>query len=488
MISPVTIKKAKAQISYIQKIKSERSFYEFVKYAWSVIDPSTFVDGWHIKAICDHLQAVHEGKIKRLIINIPPRAGKSLLVSVLYPAWVWIHKPAHRFLTGSHGKELAIRDTRRSRVLLQSDWYIKFWGEKFKISSDQNQKSRYDNTIGGVRLAFSIGGLLTGEGGDTIIIDDPLDADESYNKNSIMGVNEWYSSTLTTRLNDQVESAIILIMQRLNINDLSGYLLNSSKEWLHLRLPMEFESDRKCSTPIFEDPRTKENEILWGNITPEGLKKLKDGLGPINTPGQLQQRPIKKGGNIFKQDDFQTYRGQIGKMDYIIQSWDFAAKEKQENDYYAMVTIGLIGNKFYLLDLWRDKVEYPDAKAQVYEYGDKWKPNIILIEDKANGSAALQEVRRDIKYAIKGIIPQGDKIMRANAVSPLVSDHRYYLPEPRDCAFINEYIDELISFPASTNDDWVDATTQALNYMRDIEPSEKAQEVDPKVFHTAHWY
>jgi predicted phage terminase large subunit-like protein len=456
---------AKAKLKVINKQLAQRHFYDFVKQAWSTIDPTPFKDGWHIKVVCDHLEAVYNGDIKRLIINIPPRLGKSLLVSVLYPAWVWINKPDHRFLTGSHGKELAIRDTRKSRQVLQSFWYTSNWKDSFSLSSDQNQKSRYDNDRGGARIAFSIGGLLTGEGGDTIMIDDPLDADDSLNVNAILGVNEWYSSTLTTRLNSQEDSSIILIMQRLNISDLSGYLLDTNK-FTHLCLPMEFEIERKCKTFMFEDPRTEDGEILWNGITKEGLESLKLGLGPVNVPGQLQQRPAMKGGNIFKEQDVQYYNDAPGTYEFILQSWDTAFKKGEDNDYSAMTTWGRIGNKIYLIEAWRGKVEFPELKNIFTQFAEKWRPTLVIVEDKASGQSLYQELQREFKFPLLAIRPEGDKIARANACTPYFATKRVYLP--KDMPDLDAYIQELITFPNNIHDDWVDSTSQAINYLAKV--------------------
>jgi predicted phage terminase large subunit-like protein len=456
---------AKVKLNYVNKILAERSFYEFVKQAWHTIDSTPFKDGWHIKAVCDHLQSVFDGETKRLIINIPPRLGKSLLVSVLYPAWVWVKKPEHRFLTGSHGKDLAIRDTRKSRQVLQSSWYNNRWGESFTLSSDQNQKSRYDNNYGGSRIAYSIGGMLTGEGGDTIMIDDPLDADDSLNANAITGVNDWYSSTLTTRLNSQDTGSIILIMQRLNVADLSGYLLDTNK-FTHLCLPMEFDPDNRCKTFIFEDPRVEEGEILWDGISKAGLENLKLGLGPVNIPGQLQQRPVQKGGNIFKLSDMQYYKTSPGTYEYILQSWDTAFKAKQENDYSAMTTWGKIGNKIYLIDLWRGKVPFPELKNIFIQFAEKWKPTLAILEDKASGQSLFQELQREFKFPLLAIQPEGDKTSRANASTPYFATHMIYLPKEHE--YVKDYVQELICFPNQLHDDWVDSTSQGVNYLAKV--------------------
>ena len=456
------------KLSLINKRLAEKSFYEFVKQSWYHIDPSPFIDGWHIKAVCDHLQAVHERKINRLIINIPPRCGKSLLVSVMYPAWVWISHPEHRFLTGSHGKELAIRDTRKSRQLIQCRWYQDNWGDRFKLQEDQNQKSRYENNKVGHRIAFSIGGMVTGDGGDTVMIDDPLDADDSTNINAIQSVNEWYSSTLTTRLNNQESSSIILIMQRLNTADLSGYLLDAGG-FVHLCLPMEFESERKCITSFFEDPRTKENQLIWNGITDEGLKMLKLGLGPINIPGQLQQRPSKKGGNIYKAEDMQLFDEIPGTFDFILQSWDTAFKKGEDNDYSAMTTWGKFNNKLYLIDMWRGKVEFPELKQTLIQFADKWKPNVVIVEDKASGQSLYQELQRNFRYPLEAIKVNADKISRANASTPYFHTKMVFLKS--NLPYLQDYIQELTSFPNDIHDDFVDSTSQAVNYLAKVESS-----------------
>jgi len=451
-----------AKLDYIEKMKCEKSFYEFVRVLWRYADPTEFIPSWHIEAICTHLEAVHHGAIKRLIINIPPRSAKSLICSVLYPAWVWVKNPAHRFLTGSHALNLTIRDTRRSRLVIQSPVFQKHWGSTFSLAYDQNQKSRYNNDYEGSRIAFSVGGQLIGEGGDTIIVDDPINGDDMLNKQALCNVNEWYSNALITRLNDQRKSSIIIIMQRLNQLDLSGYLLELDDSYVHICYPMEFENHRKSETAWYKDPRTEDGEILWEGIDRESLDSFKKILGPFSVAGQLQQRPALEEGSIIKKADIEYYHDHPGTFSNILCSWDTAFKAGEKNDYSAMTLWGIKEGKIYLIDIWRGKVEFPDLKKKYMEISDKWNPNYRVVEDKGSGQSLIQEFA-NTKYAATPYRPLKDKVERLHAVTDKFRSKSVLLPA--NMPMMIEFVDELCTFPMSAHDDLVDTVTQALSYI-----------------------
>ena len=230
----------------------ESSLYEFLKAGWRYIDPNPYVDSWHLGAIAEHLEAVKDGQITRLIINQPPRTSKSSML-VAFDPWVWAqaHKtdtsgPGVQFLHASYAQNLSIRDSVKTRRLIESPWYQKYWGNRVSITTDQNTKTRFDNNQGGYRLATSVGGTLTGEGGGIIIIDDPHNAVEAESEAVRNSTLEWFDNSLSTRLNNPRTGAIILVMQRLHEEDLTGHILSSDagQDWVHLMLPMRYEADR----------------------------------------------------------------------------------------------------------------------------------------------------------------------------------------------------------------------------------------------------
>ena len=245
-----------------------RSLSLFIKKAWSTIEPNRyFYDNWHIDAISDHLQAVVQGDIKRLIINIPPRHMKSISVSVALPAWTWTLDPSKKFLFASYALSLSIRDSVKCRRLIESPWYKSYFGEMFELTSDQNQKQRFENDKTGIRIATSVDGALTGEGGDIILVDDPHNVREAESGIVREAVLDWWNQAMQTRLNDPKNGAFIIIMQRVHENDLTGHILaNEYDDWEHLCLPARYEANHP--TPVksslgFVDPRTEEGELLW---------------------------------------------------------------------------------------------------------------------------------------------------------------------------------------------------------------------------------
>jgi hypothetical protein len=224
--------------------KYRRSLREFTKAAWPTIEPGVdFQNNWHIDAISDHLEAVVNGDIKRLIINVPPRHMKSISVAVAMPAWTWVSQPHKKFLYASYAASLSIRDSTKCRRLIDSPWYKAHFGDKFRLTDDQNQKQRFENDKTGYRIATSVGGALTGDGGDIICIDDPHNVVDSDSSKVREGVLEWWDQAMQTRLNDPRTGAFIIIMQRVHEQDLTGHVLANQlgDEWSHLCLPARYE-------------------------------------------------------------------------------------------------------------------------------------------------------------------------------------------------------------------------------------------------------
>jgi hypothetical protein len=331
------------------------------------------MDGWHIDAIAEHLEAVTRGQIRQLLINVPPRHGKSNIVSVLWPAWEWTSTPERKWLFASYSQKLSTRDSVACRRLIESAWYQANWPE-VKIATDQNEKMRYENTRRGVRIASSVGGTVTGEGGDRIVVDDPHATDEVESDAVRQSVLNWWDGTMVTRLNDPRTGTKVIIGQRVHQQDLSGHVLEQGG-WEHLCLPAEFEGDSRKTSIGWTDPRTEPGDLLWPErFGREELDTLKTSMGSYAAASQLQQRPSPAGGGILKRHWWRYWQprgaglppvmvkhpdGSLQpiaavqlpeKLERVIQSWDMAFKDLKTSDFVVGQTWGCSQANRFLLD------------------------------------------------------------------------------------------------------------------------------------------
>lgn len=470
-----------------QRRDASRSLDDFTKAAWHVIEPGTpYVDGWHLTAISEHLEAINKGHIRNLLINIPPRHMKSIQVAVMWPVFTWINRPDFRWLFASYAGSLSVRDSLKCRRLIESPWFQDLWGDRFQLTGDQNAKTFFENDHSGYRFATSVGASTTGHGGDCIVVDDPHNALEANSDAMRESTLEWWDQAMSTRLNNPKTGAKVVVMQRLHEKDLSGHIL-AQGGWDHLCLPAEFERGRKLSTTKlgFKDPRTEEGELLWSNrFGPEEIDQLKIQLGEYGTSGQLQQRPSPAEGGMIKRSWFQLLEANkpLPKLLFVLQSYDTAFTERTHNDPTAQTTWGVFntekGKAVVLLDAWKDHMAYPDLRKKMYEeyksaYGDSDKKvDSVLIEEKGSGISLIQDLRRS-GVPIHTYNPgRADKITRLNAIAPLIESGMVYLPESKknpgqNPAWVNPLMHELLAFPNAEHDDMVDSMTQALIYLRD---------------------
>lgn len=336
-----------AALEAMDRLEAERRLVGFIQYMWEVLEPGRdFVNGWAIGAICEHLEAVSNGEIRRLLINVPPGCMKSMTTCVFWPAWEWgpKNRPQLRYVSSSYSEELTIRDNRRCRILIESERYQAAWGDRFHLTADQNAKVRYDNDHMGVRIATSVGGMTVGERGDRFTIDDPHNIKTADSEARREDAAQWFTEVVPTRLNDPDRSAIVVIMQRVHTNDISGLILKHDLGYTHLCLPMEFEQDRKCKTIIgFEDPRTEEGELLWPqffsrNYLENELKpQMRAWGGTYAEAGQLQQRPVPRGGGMFKREFFQFVDSAPADAVRVVRGWDLAGSVKKRAKFTAGV-------------------------------------------------------------------------------------------------------------------------------------------------------
>lgn len=347
----------------LDSLESDRSLLGFIKVAWKHLEPETdFVYGWSIEAICEHLEAVSNGQIRRLLINVPPGCMKSLTTEVFWPAWEWgPRKQSHlRFISASYEKGLATRDLVRCRDLLTSEWFQSLWPLEFK--GDQNLKTYYENQHHGWRLAASVGGALTGYRGDRIIIDDPHDVRSADSDIKREDAIRWFTETLPTRLNNQKTSAMVVVMQRLHERDVSGLIQQElSDSWEQLVLPMEFESSRRCKIHAtgWTDPREEDGDLLWPErFDRESVEELKQTFraqgGTYAEAAQLQQRPAPRGGGLFKRESFQVV-DRAPENGRVVRGWDLAASTGHRAAYTVGVKLMLSYGKLYILDVFRKR-------------------------------------------------------------------------------------------------------------------------------------
>jgi len=502
------------------RIECEESLYAFLKKGWKYIDPAPFVGGWHLEAIAEHLQAVNDGHIRRLIINIPPRTSKSSICSVAWPAFTWAQSnigpcsgPQVQFLSASYAQTLSLRDSVKNRRLVESPWYKKNWGDRFSMTSDVNTKGRFENDRGGYRLATSVDGTTTGEGGQIILIDDPHNAAEMESDLVRTGTIQWWDEVMGSRLNDPATGAYVVIMQRLHQEDLTGHIIRKElKDWTWLMLPMEHEKQRHCITkvqgqPFWEDPRTEEGELLCPDrFTKASVEILSKRLGPFAAAGQLQQLPVPRGGGIIKEEWWGQYlEGTYPPFEYIVASLDTAYTEKEDNDPSALTLWGVYRNendqpRIMLVHGWQDRLAISDLIERVqasctvsplpnsskYKYSPRFRVDRLIIESKASGISVYQELQRVIGFSSQlGIelfnpTKLGDKWARVYSIQHLFSEGLIYTPwpvikegelkgqpSPTGYTWAEDIIDQVTIFPRGAHDDFVDSMSMGLRWMRD---------------------
>lgn len=470
--------------------RAKDSFHEFVRQSWHVCEPGTqFVDGLPVQAICEHLQAVAEGKILRLAICVPPRSGKSTITAVQFPSWRWARSPETKFLFASYANSLSIRDSVRCRRLIESGWFQERYGKGFSLLPDENLKTRFTNNRMGHRISVGVDSATTGEGADIALIDDAHNASEAASTAIRESTIEWFRTTFSTRLNDQRTGRMVVIGQRVHEKDLIGFLIEQG--WDTLILPAEYEGSRKPTGIGWTDPRTEPGQLLWPErVGPVEIEQLKKDLGSYGAAAQLQQRPSPLQGGIFKRHFWRFWCHAEQKLDPVlvrqpngefaevapvvlptgqgvrdISSWDLSFKATVDGSFVAGLAARTHKANVYLLDLCKRRMDFIETIAAIKAMANKWPSiNTHLLEEKANGAAAVSALKAEIGGLIP-IEPQGSKIERAHAVSPLIEAGNVYLPHPAIASWVDGFIDSCASFP-NADTDVVDATTQLLNWNR----------------------
>jgi predicted phage terminase large subunit-like protein len=438
-----------------------QDFVSFVRKVFHVLNPSaTFHMNWHICASAHVLEQVWLGKIKRLIITVPPRSLKSIMCSVALPAWVLGHDPTKRLIVASYSADLAIKHGNDFRTLVNSAEYHDIF-PGMRISAIKNTQSEVVTTLNGFRLANSVDGALTGRGGDIIIIDDPIAALAALSQKAREHVVDWYFNTLLSRLDDKQNGAIVLVMQRLHEDDLAGVLLRASDEWTVLSLSAIAEHDEEIPIGNGQFHFRRAGDVLHPEREPkEILDSLRAQLGPEIFAAQYQQQPMPPGGGMIKRDWVRRY-DQLPRSGRTIQSWDVANKQGEENDYSVCTTWVVHENKYYLKDRLRGRFDFPTLRRKVSEQAKLHKASQVLIEDAGFGTALIQEFKT-ADFSVVAVKPEYDKKIRMAIQSAKFENGQVFLP--KEAPWLPDLEDELFAFPNGRHDDQVDSISQALGH------------------------
>ena len=448
--------------------------------AYSILQWDGYRPADHHRLLADHLEAVARGEIKRLIVQMPPRHGKSMEASEFFPAWYLGNFPDHQILASTYAQELAGDFGRKVRNLCQSPQHQALF-PGFTLSQDSQAACRFHTPERGVYQGVGIGGAATGRGAHLLLIDDPTKSREEA-ESEIMRkrVKDWYTSVARTRL--MPGGAIVIIMTRWHDDDLAGWLSreHAHEGWVVLNLPALAEPG---------DPlRRVEGDALWPECYPlSELAVIKQSIGARDWSALYQQRPSAMEGAILKRGNWREFKPtetnpsalieSLG-ITRVVQAWDTAFKSGTMNDYSVGVTIGISKTRYYILDVWRDRAEFPDLKRAVVAQATKWNPHAVVIEDAASGQSLIQELKRNTRIPLVMVKADKDKTSRANAISAIHEAGLCYLPDSEH--WVSDFVDECAAFPTGTHDDQVDAFVHALTYLRPMatfEPEE--QDEDP---------
>jgi len=465
-------------------------FKQFVRKVFSEISADTYLDNWHIDVICHEIMDMMEGKNNRLIVNIPPRYMKSIICSVALPAFLLGHQPETNIICVSYNDQLAEKFASDCRRIMVQPWYQELFSTTH-LRQSRKSVNDFETTRGGGRMSTSIGGMLVGRGADWIIVDDPLKPTDAMSDTQRDKLNGWYGSSLCTRLNDKTNGKIMLIMQRLHMNDLTGFLLESDAGFKLIKLPAIAQEDESWEWTdrirnLHKSFIRKKGELLHPEReNMEVIKSMQDSQSEYGFSGQYQQEPVPLEGGIIKEKWLQYYDFEKiknispRKIWKIFISWDTACKTGDNNAYSACCVMAILKEsdqyKFYLVDVYREKLEMPDLMQMAKEVYNNWKyhgeaiyPIKMLIEDKASGTQLIQLLNNDRDrhgycFDIESIKPEMDKKSRLYGTSVHIQNGKLLFPEQKP-EWWDEFAKELLGFPATKHSDQVDALTQCMSF------------------------
>jgi len=453
-----------------------RGFSEFVRRAWHQVDPAPLRWSWHLDAVCEHLEAVTRRDIRDLVINIPPGCSKSLLASVLWPAWMWALDPSRRFIVASYAERVVLRDARKHRKLVDGDWYQERW-PAVKIPRDRTAStavSIFNTSQEGMRFSTTIpGGDVTGQHCHDALVDDPINphAAAAASGVGLDAVLDWWRGVMPTRFLDHATSTRTLIMQRVHERDLTSEFVRAGATVLCF--PMQFEQAHPLRW--HRDPRTEEGELLCpARIPATEVERIATAMGPTRAAAQLQQRPSPAEGAIFKGEWLSHRWTELPPGGTWALSLDAAFKAGSDNDCVAIQCWYSVGANHYLVDQIVGRLTFTETLEALVAMSARYpKATRKLVENKANGPAILDTLKDKLPGLVP-VTPEGGKVARAHAVEPLFAAGQVWLPHDTDCRYpdgrrgapwVRAFVHELVTFPTGANDDQVDACTQYLNHV-----------------------
>jgi predicted phage terminase large subunit-like protein len=505
---------AKELLERFERYEAEQSLLRFFEAAWPWFDPAPLEINWHHEAIAEHLEAVSRGEIRRLLINVPPRSGKTSLVSIVWPAWAWVQGnrgplmgPQVRFLCVCYAASLSLEIATTARRLIMSEWYRQNWGSRVKLLDDEASRARFATTAGGYRIAASIEGGTLGRGGDIKIIDDPHKVNDVESELERQNVIRSYDEALATRVIDPRTTAEVVIMQRLHEDDLSGHILTQSLgAWDHLMIPMQFDPRRYyfqgevSRTSIgWADPRGAEEDeaatgaaagaLMWESRFDQDWAELEEQrMGSVAWSGQMQQTPIARGAEIIKPEWWQLWESpEYPEYGTCIACLDTAYKEKETADYNALTVWAAFAHpetekpKLMLRDAWQKRANLADLVREVIRTCSEHKVERLLIEDASRGIDVQTEIHRLIgrrQFQVELMPARGDKVARLNACVAIFENGVVYAP---DKEWADMVIQQVTSFPRGRHDDLVDTVSMAIRYLRAKGVAVRREEVEDEL-------
>lgn len=437
----------------------------FLRQCFATLYPDKeFLDNWHIDAIVHHLEQCVRGEMPRLVINMPPRHLKSFIASVVFPAFVLGKDPSAKIICISYSDDLARMLARDFRRIVESDWYRKVFPQVKVLKSTETE---FVTDQGGYRYATSIGGTLTGRGGDFIIIDDPIKPEDTHSDKIRQSTNEWYKSTLLSRLDDKQRSVLILVMQRLHVNDLTGFAENSGG-FTKLSLPAIALTDEEIPVGVGEayarQVGTALQEERESLVT---LNRIRDEIGAFNFAAQYQQRPEMPEGNMIKRKWLNLIPAapQFHRNGLLMVSIDAAASTSDTADYTAITLIYAYERHHYVVHASRGRWDYETLKKKAEAYVQRYGREITFIVENASAGTSLIQYLRNNGVRCLHSNPKDDKVVRVARVLPLIQEGRLHIVNrPGNNGWVEPLIAELVNFPNGRFDDQVDSVTQAVSW------------------------
>jgi predicted phage terminase large subunit-like protein len=449
-----------------------RDLYWFVVRVFMTVDASQpFLPNWHIKLVCDWLMLTVNGNLNRFIVTLPPRNLKSICVSVALPAFILGQDPTARIICVSYSDDLARKFARDCRKVMESKWYRLLFPDTH-LSKRRSATNDFETTRGGGRFTTSIGGALTGRGGGYIIIDDPIKPQDALSSAIRASTNQWYDNTLRSRLDNKSNGVVIIAMQRTHIDDLVGHVLER-EHWDHISLPAIAERDEVFTIGDGTDVGRMMGEALHPERESlEVLEQTRAFMGEFAFQAQYQQNPVPEGGNLVKWDWFSFYDdaaqfdSQSGR---VIQSWDTAISVNETADWSVCTTWIVRGDDYYLIDVFRARLDFPSLKRQIVAYKKAFRADTVLIEDAGAAQGLIQQLKGERMVRPIAIKPERSKADRLAAQSAVIEAGRVHLP--RSAPWLDTFHAEMVAFPSGRHDDQVDSVSQFLGWVTRQRPS-----------------